>query len=350
MNILLDTKGGSYHILIERGCLEKAGETAVHLCKGRVAFVMTDDNVAPLYLERVTASLQEAGFETAVKIIPAGEPSKSLSMLEEAYLAMAAAKVTRGDILVALGGGVVGDLCGLAAATYLRGLPYLQIPTTLLAQTDSSVGGKCAVDMPFGKNTVGAFWQPGGVLIDPDTLKTLPVREVSCGMAEVIKYGCICDRALSERLEKKDISMEELIASCVSSKKRVVQQDERDTGGRMILNFGHTFGHAIENLGGYQQFKHGEGVSIGMVMAAKLGEAMGITEAGTSERIEALCKAYQLPTENPFSIHLFAACMAGDKKNIGKNLNLILLSGVGNAIIETVPAGDIPALLEKVFA
>lgn len=260
-----------------------------------------------------------------------------------------AARLTRTDAVIALGGGVVGDLAGFAAATVLRGVDYIQIPTTLLAQVDSSVGGKVAIDLHAGKNLAGAFWQPKGVLIDPEVLTTLTDRTFSDGMAEVIKYGCIRDRAFFDKLAAwggRDGVMEhieEVIHTCCDIKRKVVLNDERDTGERMVLNFGHTIGHAFELAGHYETWTHGQGVAAGMCVAARLGEQMGITPAGTTETIQNILKEYQLPLTIPCPWDTLVEAVGLDKKNAGSDIRLIVLEELGKAVPYAMPR---EALLE----
>lgn len=274
----------SYEIEIERGLLDRVGGKIRALTKAEKIAVITDDHVEPLYGERIRKVLREAGFEVRVIAIPAGETSKNLKVLSDVYDALSEFGMSRSDALVTLSGGVPGDLGGFAAATYMRGIPFFQIPTTILAQIDSSVGGKVAVDLPSGKNLAGAFYQPKGVFIDPDLLKTLPTRYVHDGLAEAVKYGCIGDRELFEIFESLeteadlDSHMEEIILHSVLQKTRVVEEDEFDNGQRQILNFGHTIGHAVERYFHYSTFTHGEGVAMGMSLLTEQTEKMGLTE------------------------------------------------------------------------
>ena len=248
-------------------------------------------------------------------------------------------RVTRKDVIVALGGGVCGDMAGFAAATYLRGIDFIQVPTSLLAQVDSSVGGKTGVDLAQGKNLVGAFHQPIGVLIDPDTLNTLPDRFIADGMAEVIKYGCIKDAAFFENLESVDAlsHIEDVIETCVSIKRDVVSRDEREAGERMLLNFGHTLGHAIEKIYNFTGITHGMAVAVGMVLISRAGEKQGITPSGTADRIAALCEKYELPTSDSASFADMAEAAMGDKKTAGSSINLVLLKGIGESVIYPLP-------------
>ncbi len=330
--------GRSYDILIGHHLLQKAGEFIRPLTKAIRAVIVSDTNVAPLYAETVKSSLEENGFETSVFVFPAGESSKRLSTIEKMYQHFYEHNITRTDIVVALGGGVTGDMAGFAAASYLRGIDFVQIPTTLLSQVDSSVGGKTGVDLPAGKNLVGAFWQPVLVLIDPETLQTLPEAFFRDGLGEVVKYGCIRSNALFERLEKENAAdfIDDLIEECVSIKRDVVEHDERDTGERAILNFGHTFGHALEKLTDYSGMTHGEAVALGAALLTRISEQKGLTAAGTGERLEKLLKKYGLPTESDFSTETILAATKGDKKSTGKNINFVLLRQIGDCFIYPV--------------
>jgi 3-dehydroquinate synthase len=329
----------SYSILIEKGCIKQVGIRAKSLFQpGAKALVVTDSNVAPLYGECVLNALREAGFSPVVHIFPAGEESKKLSSISKMYAALAENSFTRSDFIVALGGGVTGDMAGFAAATYLRGIPFVQIPTSLLAQIDSSVGGKTAVDLPEGKNLVGAFYQPSLVLIDSDTLATLPPRYFADGMGEAIKYGCIKSRALFDLIANEDIhsKIEELIYRCVDMKRQVVERDEFDAGERMLLNFGHTFGHALEKLYAFGKLSHGEAVGIGMVMMAKCGEGAGITNPGTAEKIITVLKKYHLPIQDDMPINEILAATELDKKSSGDTIQVILLKEIGDGFVDRI--------------
>lgn len=337
----------SYPIYIESGLLDRAGEMILDTCGACAAAIVSDDNVAPLYLERVEKSLQAAGIRTASKVLPHGEPTKCLAQLEGLYPFFAENRITRKDIVIALGGGVIGDLTGFAAATWLRGVRFVQIPTTLLAQVDSSVGGKVAVDLPQGKNLVGAFWQPSLVLCDPDTLNTLTEDYWRDGLGEVIKYGCIADAPLFALLEKAApqsrvglmAEMDTILQHCIQAKADVVAQDERDTGLRMTLNFGHTIAHAVETCQHYTGYRHGEAVSLGMHVITRLSEQRGMTESGTADRLDALLSILEMPMALPDipEADLIAA-MGQDKKNLGATLNIILLKNIGCCYIEKTKA------------
>lgn len=332
--------GHSYDIQLGAGLLGNLGVILRRRYAFSRVFLLTDDHVWPLYGERVEASLREAGFGCGVYVIPGGEGSKSLAMAENVYGAMVAANITRKDALIALGGGVVGDLGGFAAATFLRGIPYIQVPTTLLAQVDSSVGGKVAVDLPQGKNLVGSFHQPSFVLVDTDTLKTLSDRVWSDGMGEVIKYGCIGDKALFDRLALAHgrggimEHVEDVISACLAIKIALVERDVYDRGERMLLNFGHTLGHAIEAAQGFKGLTHGEAVAVGMVLMARFGETIGFTEAGTWQQIAACAIRHGLPQEvKGIAGSDVLPLVARDKKNFGKSLTLVLLRRIGEGAL-----------------
>ena len=328
--------GRAYDILIEKGLLDRAGQMCrAVLPRASRLVVVTDTNVAPLYAARLKASLEAAGFTVHVTVIPAGETSKSIAMLEHLYDTFMAFGLTRTDAVVALGGGVVGDLAGFAAATILRGVDFVQIPTTLLAQVDSSVGGKVAIDLKAGKNLAGAFWQPKLVLMDPECLETLSDRDFNDGMAEVLKYGCIADAAFYDLLlscgGRAGVMerIEQVLHTCCAIKARVVLADERDTGERMILNFGHTLGHAYELAYHYQTYTHGQAVAAGMCRAAELGVRLGITDPSVPERIRQGVEMYDLPTEIPCPVSAYAAAVGLDKKGAGSSITVILLSQLG---------------------
>lgn len=321
--------------------------------KGCRAAVVADSNTAPLYSYTLLEQLHRAGVEASVVILPAGEETKCAAQLARLYDAFLNAHLTRADLVIALGGGVVGDITGYAACTYLRGVHFVQVPTTLLAQVDSSVGGKVAINHPRGKNLLGAFYQPELVLVDCDTLKTLDARQVGAGLGEVIKYGCIYDRALFERLESLSTRerlmpvLDEVIARCCAIKAEYVRLDPHDHGVRMQLNFGHTLAHALENAMGYGTLLHGEAVSIGMVAAARWGETLGITPAGTAERIRAVLEGYELMTEVPagLSAQALAATMALDKKAEGSTVRTVLLTEIGQCTGVPLTPDQLKAML-----
>lgn len=343
-----------YEIIIERGCLDELGARCAALFPaGAKAAVISDSNVFPIYGERALDSLREAGFAPSSFVFPAGEGSKQLSTVGDMLGFLAQQGLTRSDFLVALGGGVTGDMAGFAAACYLRGVSFVQVPTSLLAQVDSSVGGKTAVDLPQGKNLAGAFHQPSLVLIDPDTLGTLPPLFFSDGMGEVIKYGCIRSRALFETLrDAADLApqMESILFSCVDCKREIVEHDEFDTGERMVLNFGHTLGHALEKAHGYTGLTHGAAVGIGMVLIARLGEYMGLTEDGTAEQIASLLEKYGLPVSDSAPLDQIVEATALDKKGLGGDLRIVLLHTIGDSFVHRLPRAEFARLCRETFA
>ena len=340
MKILhIDLGERSYDIQIASGLLDKVGEEIEKVCpKARRLAVVTDTNVDPLYSERVTKSMEAAGFYPAVFTAPAGEGTKCATHLAALWEGMMDFGLTRTDAVVALGGGVVGDLAGFAAATLLRGVDFIQIPTTLLAQVDSSVGGKVAIDLAAGKNLAGVFWQPKLVLMDPETLNTLSDAVFSDGMGEVIKYGCIANKGLFNFLlahpSRREVMehIEYILTLCCDLKREVVVEDERDTGRRMLLNFGHTLGHAYELAGNYETWTHGQAVAAGMVAAARIGVHMGVTPAkGVVEFLTRLCEAFGLPTAIDCTMADYAAAIGRDKKGSGEDISFILLDTLGAA-------------------
>lgn len=336
----------TYDVLIEKGILDRTGELCASVVSPSRAIILTDSNVAPLYLDRVRASLESAGFSALEFVIPAGEASKSA----ESYLAlmsfMAQNRITRSDVLIALGGGVVGDLGGFCAATYLRGIKYIQIPTTLLAMVDSSVGGKTAIDIPEGKNLVGAFYQPSLVICDPDTLSTLAHDVFSDGCAEVLKYGIINDPTLWQKLKAPIMpQIEDIIENCVKNKRDVVNADERDVGVRQLLNLGHTPAHAIEALSDFT-ISHGSAVAMGMVIMSRAAANMGICSKSDADEIEALIKSYGLPTECPYRASKLASIATADKKRAGSSISLIIPHAIGDSRIQKTPVCE----LETIFA
>lgn len=344
--LTVEIPGREYEIYIEAGLLECAEVYLEAFVKGKKVCILSDTNVFPLYGEKVSEKVKAAGglpFEIVVK---AGEESKSFEALEHVCRSIIENDFTRSDVLVALGGGVVGDLGGLCASVVLRGVKLVQIPTTLLAQVDSSVGGKTAINIPEGKNLIGTFYQPSLVLIDTNTQKTLPAREVACGMAEVIKYAAIRDGALGDKLARGGFDMEDAVFSCCAIKARIVKNDERDTGERMLLNFGHTIGHAAENSLGYGTISHGAAVAIGMCAITKWAEKEGLSKSGTHEYIKRLCVKYNLPTEEDMPENLIYA-MRHDKKRSGGDVNLVIVSEMGKSFTKKMPVEKMGDVLKK---
>jgi len=330
----------SYPIFIGGKILSDMGGHCAELQLGRRCAIISDKNVAPLYAAKAAASLRKAGFDSLLLTLPAGEASKNLKMFQSCCDRLAGHRLERKSFIVALGGGVVGDLAGFVAAAYLRGIAFVQAPTTLLAQVDSSVGGKVGVNLAAGKNLVGAFHQPRLVLCDLATLRTLPLREFRAGLAEVIKYGIICDQALFERLER-DLPLllrrdgevlAEVVARCCEIKADVVRQDETETGLRAILNFGHTIGHAIEATEGYGKYLHGEAIAIGQAAAAKLSVRATGLPAAEAARIEKLFARAGLPTSIKLSARRLTAlidAMRLDKKVSDGQIQFVLARRIG---------------------
>ncbi len=338
VNVSLGSR--SYPIYIGGKILAELGRHCAALQLGRRCAIISDRNVAPLYAAKAAASLRRAGFDPLLITVPAGESSKNLKMFRSCCDRLARHRLERASFIVALGGGVVGDLAGFVAAAYLRGLALVQVPTTLLAQVDSSVGGKVGVNLAAGKNLVGAFHQPRLVLCDLASLRTLPLREFRAGLAEVIKYGIICDPGLFERLER-DLPLllrrdpkvlAEVIARCCEIKADVVRQDETETGLRAILNFGHTIGHAIEAVAGYGKYLHGEAIAIGQVAAAKLSVRSTGLRAEEAARIQKLLARAGLPVAiklPPRRQSALIRAMRLDKKVSDGQIRFVLACRIG---------------------
>lgn len=337
MKLTVNLGENSYPIHIENGILSETGKYISGIFGGKRIMIISDDNVFPIYGQKVLDSLSD--YKCSSLVLPHGEPTKSFQTLPQIYDAMLDAKISRSDLVIALGGGVIGDLAGFAAASYLRGVKFVQIPTSLLAQVDSSVGGKVAVDLPRGKNLAGAFFQPKLVLIDPDVLGTLPEHFVRDGMGEVIKYGCIRDRSLFELLcsrhsfEDLQPDLKSVIARCVDIKRSVVETDQFDRGERMLLNFGHTLAHTIEQYYHYERESHGEAVGIGMYQITRLSEEKGLTSSGCSEAIRKALNIYGLPVSCGLPATALTEAVKLDKKNLNGSLNIVLLHDIGNSFV-----------------
>ncbi|WP_371876484.1 bifunctional shikimate kinase/3-dehydroquinate synthase AroKB [Pseudoduganella chitinolytica] len=356
-NILLHVELGerSYPISIGPAVLDDPDLLARHV-NGRKVAIVTNTTVAPLYLERIRAPLVAAGKEVIAVVLEDGEEHKDWASLMQIFDALLANKCDRKTTLVALGGGVIGDLTGFAAASYMRGVDFIQVPTTLLSQVDSSVGGKTGINHPLGKNMIGAFYQPKVVVADTSTLETLPQRELAAGLAEVIKHGAIIDSAFFdwieaniEKLVARDrAALAYAIARSCEIKADIVRQDEREGGLRAILNFGHTFGHAIEAGMGYGHWLHGEAVGCGMVMAAELSQRLGFIDADTVDRLRSLVAAAGLPVKAPdLGTARWLELMEVDKKNEGGAIKFILLKPLGTALVTSAPQ---EALLDTIAA
>ncbi len=330
-----------YPIRIAAGLLDDADAFA-DIAFGRHVLVVSDSNVAALYADRVLAKLP-GNFQAALHVIPAGEQHKTLESCASIFAALADMQANRDALIIALGGGVVGDLAGFAAACWMRGVRYVQVPTTLLAMVDSSVGGKTAVDLAQGKNLVGAFHQPSAVVIDTDVLATLPARELSAGLAEVVKYGAIGDRALFGWIEehadallaRDPKTLADAVRKCCAHKAKVVEKDETDHGARALLNFGHSFGHALEVEAGFGTLLHGEAVAIGMMLASRLSSELGHAPLIDTARLAALLERMNLPVAIPEGLDPAAllARMRLDKKNVSGRMRLVLWRGIGRAYL-----------------
>ncbi len=336
-----------YDVLIGEGLIDRAGELTAKVVKPCRAVIVADDTVDELYGDRVQISFSYAGFDVSRWTFPAGEASKNLGTLSELLEELAGRRVTRSDLVVALGGGVTGDMAGFAAAVLNRGVRFVQIPTTLLAAVDSSVGGKTAVDLRAGKNLAGAFHQPSLVVTDTDVLRELPAALRSCGAAEAIKCGVLRDPALFDLLEGGDWlgDIDEIVVRCVAYKRDVVARDEFDTGDRAFLNLGHTFGHAIEQLSGLT-VSHGEAVAVGMLMAA--------TSAGCPDdtvlRLARCLRANGLPTHCPYGAQALAGAALSDKKRSGDTLTLVLPEAIGRCILRKIPVGALEDWFARALA
>lgn len=339
LELKIDLAERSYPIIIQKGLINSIQDRIKEIYKGKKIFILTDDNVNTYYGNKIVDSLQEAGYEVKLMALEPGEHSKSFTILPKIYDEMLDFKLTRSDLVLTLGGGVIGDIGGFVASTYLRGVKFIQVPTSLLAQVDSSVGGKVAVDLLRGKNLVGSFYHPIAVLIDPQVLNTLSDEFFVDGMAEVIKYGCIKDKKFFDFLNSLDTkeklmdNIEEIIYTCCNIKKLTVERDEKDKGERMLLNFGHTLGHAIEQYYNYSKYTHGVAVAIGMYEITKISEEKGFTKEGSAEQIKEILIKNNLPYEMDVNMEDIIQGIELDKKNLGNDLNLILLKEIGNAEI-----------------
>ena len=331
-----------YDVLVERGLLDRAGELLRGSEAPGMAAIVSDDAVCALYGARAAEALEKAGFRVETFTFPAGEKSKNLSVYADILHFLGERRFSRSDVLVALGGGVTGDLAGFAAATYQRGMRFAQIPTTLLAAVDSSVGGKTAVDLPTGKNQAGCFYQPYAVLCDPDVLATLPQEQYRCGCAEIIKYAMLGNAAFFEELCKTPVreQYEHVIEVCVQMKRDIVGADEYDLGRRRTLNLGHTIGHAVEQCSGFSLL-HGEAVAIGMVAVTRAAVKRGICDGETLARLLELLRRYGLPTETDCPLDALCGAACADKKISGGRLHLIVPETVGRVRMESIAVEEL---------
>lgn len=347
MEIIKVNASKEYEVVIGGGILPTLGEKCFSLFGKSRAVIVTDSNVAPLWLGKVKSSLESAGIDTFEFIFPAGEESKSRETLFDFLEFAAENRITRSDFAVALGGGVTGDLTGLAASLYLRGIPFVQVPTTLLAAVDSSVGGKTAVNLTAGKNLAGAFYQPSLVLCDTDTLSTLPDSEFANGMAEVIKYGVIFDKELFDKVQGGDVKsdIEKIIARCVELKRDVVANDEFDNGERQLLNFGHTMAHSVEKCSNFE-IAHGSAVAIGMVIAARASAKLGWSAEDCTKAIIEANKNNNLPVECDFSATDLANAALSDKKRTGGTINFVVPQAMGRCVLKKIPVETLYEIAE----
>lgn len=347
MNTVHIRASKNYDIHIGKGILSSLGEEILKIGKVQKVCLVSDANVFPLWGEAVLKTIQAAGFDTVSYVFPAGEASKNGMTYLELLNTLAGSKLTRTDLIVALGGGVVGDLAGFAAATYLRGIRYIQIPTTLLAAVDSSVGGKTAIDLPAGKNLAGAFYQPSLVLCDTEALDTLPLDVFQDGCAEVIKYGILYDSALFDDLEEKglDFDREAVITRCVELKRDVVAKDEFDTGLRMKLNLGHTIGHGVEARSQFT-ISHGRAVAIGMAIIARSAVHMRLCEAQCCDRILGILKQFGLDTTTDYTASELYTYTLSDKKCAGGTISLILPRAIGSCDIVPTAVEDLLSIIQ----
>lgn len=341
------TASKNYEVLIGRGLLSTIADHVSAMKKVQSICIVSDTNVWPLYGQTVENPLTIKGYHVFSFVFDAGEASKNTEIYLKLLNSLAENHLTRTDLIIALGGGVVGDLAGFAAATYLRGIPYIQVPTTLLAAVDSSVGGKTAIDLPSGKNLVGAFYQPELVLCDTDCLNTLPEDVFRDGCAEVIKYGVLYDEGLFSHLMEEGLHFDRewVITRCVERKRDVVAQDEFDTGARMKLNLGHTFGHSVEILSDFS-VSHGQAVAIGMAIAARSGYNAGICESNAKDSILSVLDLFGLPSSTGYGPQDLAAFAMSDKKRTGNTVNLIIPERIGFCRIESVPVESIQSFIE----
>ena len=336
----------TYDIIIGSDLLDKVGELSASVISPCRAVIISDDNVAALYSQRLIASLERAGYKPEMIVIPHGEDSKSAENYIKILNFLAEIRLSRSDCLFALGGGVVGDLTGFIAATYLRGIEFIQIPTTLLSMVDSSVGGKTAINLDAGKNLVGAFYQPSLVICDYSTLETLPDETFFDGCAEVIKYGIINDSALFNKLKNPIMpQIEDIIENCVRNKRDIVNEDERDTGVRQLLNLGHTIGHAVEKCSDFE-ISHGSAVAIGTVLITRAAVALGYSTDENLREIVSLFEQYKLPTKCPYDANALASVASADKKRAGAKINLVIPYGIGDCRLVPTPVEE----LESIFA
>lgn len=350
----VDLKEKSYDIVLGKDYFHTIPEMISSSYHYNKVLIVTDETVGSLYLEELIEGFKGQNVDCISYTVPVGESSKSMANLMKLYDVLAENLLSRKDVIIALGGGVVGDLTGFAAATYLRGIDFIQIPTTLLSQVDSSVGGKVAVNIPQGKNLVGNFYQPKAVYIDVNVLNTLNEREISSGLAEIIKYACIEDQSLFDFLEENDLhTIKEhylqIIKRCLEIKIKYVQADEKETYLRMHLNFGHTIGHAIEKYGRYEVLNHGEAVAMGMLLMVEGAVKLGLLDQMTSSRLKGILLQYRLYAEDKYELDELMSYIRNDKKAETEKIHIILIERIGKSYIKTVPFEWLETLLLEVL-
>lgn len=351
--LTLNMKSRKYPVIIESGLFRTIGKTLGEHFPGKKIALVTDENIQKVYGEFLKKQLDASECQWDMIVLPAGDSNKSFDTLSVIYKRLIEFQLTRDDVIVSLGGGVVGDLSGFAAATFLRGVDFVQIPTTLIGQVDSSIGGKNAVNLPEGRNLVGTFYQPTYVYIDPDFITSLSDFHLADGMAEIIKYAAIADADLFQDLIRmsnhRDAQLiESIIYRCCLIKKQIIEQDEKDQGIRMLTNFGHTIGHAIENLYNYGTYGHGQAVAIGMQTITEHSEAMGLSKINTAAMMKEILTGYGLPTELPADVNkeLLAQTAMKDKKRRGDKMNLVLLEKIGKGYIYPIEKAEIKKFID----
>ena len=335
-------------IYIESGILASLTSIIDKYSKTNRVVLITDDNVKKLYTDKLAQDMVASGYDTHILSIGEGEKSKNLDNVSSIYYELNKLSFNRYDMIIAVGGGVVGDIAGFVAATYMRGIAYIQVPTTLLAQIDSSIGGKTGVNLSSGKNLIGSIYQPKAIIIDPEVLSSLSINNMNDGLGEAIKYGMIADKTILELLKSglNDNKLIDIISKCVKIKVDVVRADEFEGGLRMILNFGHTFGHAIEKCMNYIGITHGQAVCIGMVYATKIGEKMGITVQGTAKELVNLLEQYNLPIENGIGKDIILNAIKSDKKMKNNSVNFVFITDVEKPIIKAICIEELEAYYE----
>lgn len=344
---MAEIKVNKSKILIGRGLFKDFSHYVLNIAEPCKVLILSDETVAKLYADELKRNLEKSGFEVSEFIIKPGEKSKTLSTAAKIYEKMALNLISRGDFLISLGGGVVSDIAGFVAATYSRGIKFINVPTSLLAQIDASIGGKNGINLSCGKNLVGTFYHPKFVLVDSNLLFTLPKNQLKCGIAEAIKCGCIKDEKLFEIFENENFekNVDEIIKRSIAVKKHLVEKDERDLAERKLLNFGHTLGHAYEKLGDFETLSHGEAIAIGMNEITEISENLGLTNPHTAERLSEVLKKHSLPVSSCFAKEKVLKTVLLDKKISNSFIDLVLLKSIGSSFIHKVPCSEIANFL-----